>query len=86
MDYFPHKEGPYLTLLTVGVNLIICHRDIGIPTSGMLIYKFLFNTVLSTPYAKIMLIDRNKFYLNTPMSRYKYMTLLINIMPQEIIN
>ncbi len=42
--------------------------------------------VLSTPKAKFMGIDLKNFYLNTPLDRYEYMRLSIDIIPDEIID
>ena len=54
VDYHPQKEEPYRRCLTVGGNLINYPGDIGNPTSDMIASKLIFNSVLSTPYAKFM--------------------------------
>ena len=43
-------------------------------TADMLLFMILLNSVFSTPWAKFMTIDISNFYLNTPMTRYKYST------------
>ena len=43
------------------------------------------NLVISTRGAKFWTMDINNFYLNTPMTRYEYMCLLYNILPEEVI-
>ena len=70
VDYFPRKEDPYQTRLTVGRNSINHPGDVGTSTADMLTSKLLFNSVLSTPYAKFMVIDIENFYLNTSMNQY----------------
>ena len=60
LDYFPQKEYPYLTCLIVGVNLINFPGEVGTLMVDMLTYKFLFDSVLPTPYAKFMAIDIKK--------------------------
>ena len=55
------------------------------PTADITIFKCLVNSVLSTNNAKFVTADIRDFYLNTPMSRYEYIKLLINIIPEEII-
>jgi hypothetical protein len=46
----------------------------------------LFNSIISTPGAKKMVIDIKNFYLNTPLERYKYMVVLMASLPQEVID
>ena len=65
--YYPQKEDPYRTHLAVGVNLINRPGDFGTPTADILTSKLLFNSMLSTPYAKFMGIDIKNFYLYMPM-------------------
>ena len=86
VDYHPHKEYPYCKCCTLGGCLTNYPGDIGTPVVDMLTYKLLFNSVLSTPYAKLMVIDIKKFYLNTPMYQYEYIILPIGIIPQDIID
>jgi hypothetical protein len=57
------------------------------PTAELTTVKLLFNSTISTPSASFYMIDlANNFYLNTPMERYEYMHLRLDILPQEIIN
>ena len=51
----------------------------------MLTVKLLFNSVISTPGAKFMMIDIKDFYLNTPMPRKEYMRLKMADMPDDVI-
>ena len=67
VDYCPQKEDPYCRCITVGGNLINYLGEIGTPTAYMLTYKLLFNSVLSTLYAKFIEFDIKIFYLITPM-------------------
>lgn len=48
--------------------------------------KILLNSVVSTPDAKFCGLDITNFYLNTPLDRYEYVRIPINLVPQEIIN
>jgi hypothetical protein len=50
-------------------NLINYPGDCRTPTADLLTVKTLFNSIVSTPYAKFMTIDIKDFYLMTPMSR-----------------
>ena len=52
----------------------------------MLTSKLLSNSILSMPYTKLMGIDINNFYLNTPMGHYEYTRIPIYITLQEIVD
>jgi hypothetical protein len=45
----------------------------------------LFNSTISTPRARFLIIDIKNFYLNTPLERYKYMVVMMASLPQEVI-
>ena len=47
--------------------------------------KLLLNSIISTPSAKFMTMDKKDFYLNSPMAQYKYMRLLFFDMPKDDI-
>jgi len=46
--------------------------------------KILWNSVISTKDAKFMTIDIKNFYLNTPLDRYEYMKMPIDIIPEHL--
>ncbi len=46
----------------------------------------MLNSIISTPNAEFMTIDLKDFYLLTPMSRYEYFRIKLEIFPQDIIN
>ncbi len=48
--------------------------------------KLLFNLTILTPSAQFKTMDISNFYLNTPLDKYKYMRLCLDIIPQEIID
>ncbi len=79
------KEEVERTRLTVGGNLIDYSGNVGSKTAGLTMAKILFNSVMSTPKAKFMGIDLKNVYLNTPLYRYEYMKMSINLLPNEII-
>eukprot|EP00957_Ditylum_brightwellii_P210327 15364848-Ditylum_brightwellii.AAC.1 len=68
----------------VGANLIKYPANVSTKTAEVETAKLLLNSVLSTPGAKFMTIDIKNFYLNTPMNRYKYMTIPYYLIPDEI--
>ena len=66
-------------------NLINYPGDCGTPMADLLTVKLLFNSVLSTPQAKFICIDIKDFYLCTPMSRYEYFRMKLELFPDDII-
>jgi hypothetical protein len=46
----------------------------------------LFNSKISTPGARFLVIDINNFYLNTPLERYEYMVVMMTSLPREVID
>ncbi len=56
------------------------------PTADLTTAKLLFNSAISTPGALFYSINLANFYFNTPMERYEYMRLWLDILPQEIID
>ncbi len=55
------------------------------PTTNLNTATLLFNSTISTPSTSFYGIDLANFYLNTPIKRYKYMHLRMDIFLQEII-
>ena len=69
----------------MGGNLINYPGDCGTPTANLLTVKLLLNSIISTPNAKFMTIDIKDFYLKTPMSRYEYFRMKLELFPEDII-
>jgi hypothetical protein len=70
----------------MGDNLINYPDNCGTPTADILTIKFLFNSNISTPNSKFMTINIKDFYLMTPMDRYEYFRMKLELSPQNIIN
>ena len=51
----------------------------------MLVAKLLFNSAVSTKYARFMTMDISNFYLMTPLTCPGYIRISINDIPDEII-
>jgi hypothetical protein len=84
--YFSVKKDPYRTCITMGGNLANYPDNCGTPTADLLTIKLMFNSIISTPNAKFMTIEIKDFYLMTPMERYKYFRMKLELFPQDIIN
>jgi len=69
----------------MGGNLINYLGDCGTPTADLLTVKLMFNSIISTPNAKFMTIDITDFYLMTPMDRFEYFRMKLELFPQDII-
>ena len=83
-DYRSHKEEPHRTRFIVGGNQIEYPGDVSAPTSDMPTNNMLINSTLSTPISKYMCTDIKNFYLGTPMEKFKYTRLKLDIIPEEI--
>ncbi len=70
----------------MGGNLVNYPRDCGTPTADLLMVKLLLNSIISTPNAKFMTLDLKDFYLMTPMTRYEYFQMKLELFPQDIID
>jgi hypothetical protein len=70
----------------MGGNLVKYPGDCGIPTANLLMVKLLLNSIISMPNAKFMTLDLKDFYLMTPMMRYKYFCMKLELFPQDIID
>ena len=84
-EYKPHKCEKHGSRLTVGGDRIDYPFPVATPTEDITVFKCLVNSVLSTHNAKFMTADTNNFYLNTPMERYEYTKLHIEVVPGKII-
>jgi hypothetical protein len=82
----PLKQETRRIRFTVGGNRIDYKRKVSTPTSDLMMVKIPLNSVVSTPGAKFVTNDIQDFYLNTPMSRYKYMHIPIKDIPVCIMD
>jgi hypothetical protein len=80
------KKDKYRTRITIGGNLINFPDDCGTPTADLLTVKLLLNSIISTTNAKFMTLDIKDFYLMTPMKRYEYFRMKLDLFPQDIID
>jgi len=80
------KKDKYRTRITIGGNLINFPDDCGTPTADLLTVKLLLNSIISTPNAKFMTLDLKDFYLMTPMKRYEYFRMKLELFPQDVMD
>jgi len=70
----------------MGGNLVNFPGDCGTPTADLLTVKLLLNSIISTTNAKFMTLNIKDFYLMTPMKRYEYFRMKLDLFPQDIID
>ena len=86
VDYRAHKDDPNRVRVTVGGNLIKYTGELTTLTADLTTTKVMWNSVISTQNARYMCADVKNFYLCTPLERYEYMRMPINLIPQEFID
>ena len=79
------KKEANRTRAVLGSNLVHFPGDVGTPTADMMLFKILLNSVVSTPGAKFMTINISNFYLNTPITHYKYVKMRLTDIPDEVV-
>jgi hypothetical protein len=72
--------------ITIGGNLINYLYKLTTCTADMISTKIMWNSVISTPGAKIGGADIKNMYLKTPLDQYKYMQMSLKLFPDDIIN
>ena len=59
---------------------------VSITTSDLTTAKIHWNSVLSTPDGKYLIVDVKNLYLNNPIKKAEYYKIFLKIIPQEIID
>jgi hypothetical protein len=85
VNYRPQKSDPNRVRLTVGGNLIDYPGELTTRTADLTTTKLPWNSVISTPGSRYMCLDIKNFYLGTPMARFKYMKIPIEVFPPATI-
>ena len=73
--YWTQEEYPYWVRITFGGDKIHYADETFTPNADITTAKFLFNSVISTEFAKFLGLNIKDFYLNTKMDEYEYMWL-----------
>ena len=69
----------------MGGDLFFYTEDVSTPTVDITTSKIVVSSNMYTPGARYMCYDINNFYLGTPLIRYEYIKIPIDILPEEII-
>ena len=83
IGYRPQKEDPNRVRITAGGNLIDYPHELKTRQADLTTTKIMWNSILSTPDAEYMCIDIKNMYLATPLDRFEYMCIPINIIPDK---
>jgi hypothetical protein len=84
-DYKPHKKEKERVRLTVGGDRLNYSGDVATSTADITTFKILINSTLSTENADMMMMDIKDYYLETPLSRFEYMKMLLSRFPEDIV-
>ena len=77
---------PNRVRITVGGNLIDYPYELTTRTANLSTSKMMWNSTISTEGARFAVADIANMYLETPLDRYEYMRMPIELIPQEIID
>jgi hypothetical protein len=80
------KKDKYRTCITMGGILVNYPGNCGTSTANLLMVKLLLNSIISTPNTKFRTLNLKDFYLMTPMKRYKYFRMKLELFPQDNID
>ena len=84
VDFRPQKKIPNRVCITAGGNLIAHPDELTTRTADITCSKILWNSVLSTKDTKYSTLGIANFYLGTPLERYKYTKMPIEMFPPHI--
>ena len=86
VDHRPQKEDPNRVRITVDGNLIKYPYKLTTRSADMLSSKLLWNSVISTVGACFAGADIKNMYLKTPLDRYEYMRMPLDLLPEDIVD
>ena len=80
-----HKTETHSVRVTIGGNRLEFPGNTTTKCASLTTTKCLLNSIISTPRARFLTLDFKTFYYNTPMARYEYMKISLDILTEEII-
>ena len=86
VDFRPPKADPNRVRITACGNLIVYPDELTTRTADLITTKIMWNSVLSTPGARYMCIDIKNMYLATPLDRYEYIKMTVDLIPDNIMD
>ena len=82
----PQRKETHRVRIAVGGENISYDDPVSITTSDLTTAKIHWNSVLSTPDGKYLIVDVKNLYLNNPIKKAEYYKIFLKIIPQEIID
>ena len=79
------KKEAHIVWLTLGGDKFTFDRSVFTPKSKLTTSKLHWNSVISTPGAKYLMLDVNNFYPDNPMYTHEYYKIVFSLISQEII-
>ena len=79
----PQKEEEHRARVTIGGEKLDYPGITATDIASINTLKILLKSFISTPLSCFITLDINKYYYNTPMSRYKYMHIPLSLIPDE---
>ena len=82
------KKGPQQGTNNRGGDLLkgMYEGELTTRTSDLTTSKTMWNSVINTPGERFMTGDARNFYLATPLEKFQYMRIPIELIPQEFID
>jgi hypothetical protein len=71
--------------MTVGGDIVYYPGEVATKTEDLPITKVIINSVISTEAAIYMNMDIKNYYLGTPLGRYEYIEIAVNMVPDRIM-
>lgn len=81
----PLKQKTKRVRFTVGGDKVEYPGAVSTKTADLTTVKCLLNSVISTPKSRFATGDLQDFYLNTPMTRFEYMRIRVELIPERIM-
>ena len=70
----------------MGVDRLTFDGPVSTQTSDLTTSKLHWNSVISTPGSRYLVVDVNNFYLNNIITNHEYYKITISLIPQEFID
>ena len=82
----PQKKETHIVRLTVGGDKITFDIPVYTPTSDLTTSKMHWNSIISTPGSKYLVVDVKNFYLDNIITKNEYYKICISLIPQGVID
>ena len=70
----------------MGGDILTFDIPVSTPTSDLTTSKFHWDSVISTPGSRYLLVDVKNFYLNNIMEKHEFYKISVSLIPHELID